>query len=476
MKNIILLLLLSLIAVGDKGAIPQPASEGPLADYVAKGDSSYHWVENRRSSYNNVSFRELTLTSQTWRNIVWKHQLYIIYPPSVKPNAQHALLIIRGGRWKQEYENPKGDFKLPKRADIFASIAEKLGTPVAILMQVPHQPIFDGKTEDEIIAFTFENYLNTNDPEWPLLLPMVKSAVRAMDAVTEYADQKWGLQIKSFTVTGASKRGWTSWLIGAVDKRVTAIAPMVIDILNMGPQLEYQKHVWGEVSYKIRDYSTRDIFRHLATEAGRKLQEVVDPYNYRHKLKQPKLIIIGTKDHYWPLDALNLYWNDLIGPKYILYLPGNRHRLNDYPRVVGSINALHQHVASGKVLPQLAWSFTNGCDRLSLKVESDIPPSKIVAWVASSVTRDFREAQWASYPTQNKGNVYFYDLDLPDAGYTALFGEAVFDEDSDIPYFLSTNVKIVETMGADPKVIQPSYPTLDTASCVTNSLPSTPST
>ena len=453
MKNIILLVLLSVTAVNAQGATAQAVTEGPLAGYVAKVDSNYLWVEHRRSLHKNVSFAELTLISQKWRDIVWKHQLYIIIPTRViKPNTQHALLFIRGGRWKQEYGNPKDDFKLPKRADVFASIAEKLATPVAILMQVPHQPIFGGKTEDEIIAFTFENYLNTHDPEWPLLLPMVKSAVRAMDAVAEYTDQKWDLQIKSFTVAGASKRGWTSWLTGAVDKRVTAIAPMVIDILNMGPQLEYQKRVWGDVSYKISDYSERDIFKHLATKAGRTLQEVVDPYNYRHDLKQPKLIIIGTNDHYWPLDALNLYWNDLLGPKYILYLPGNRHRLRDYARIVGSVIALHQHVANGKVLPQLSWKFTNDDGRLSLKVESDIPPSKIVAWVASSATRDFREAQWTSYPTQNKGNVYFYDLTLPEAGYTAIFGEAVFDEDSDIPYFLSTNVNIVKAIDADREV------------------------
>jgi hypothetical protein len=32
-------------------------------------------------------------------------------------------------------------------------------------------------------------------------------------------------QIKSFTVAGAFKRGWTSWLSEAVNKRVTAMTP-----------------------------------------------------------------------------------------------------------------------------------------------------------------------------------------------------------------------------------------------------------
>ena len=68
------------------------------------------------------------------------------------------------------------------------------------LLQVPHQPILDGKVEDEIISHTFDQFLNTGDPTWPLLLPMVNSAVRAMDAVQAYGRQAWSLNIEKFTV------------------------------------------------------------------------------------------------------------------------------------------------------------------------------------------------------------------------------------------------------------------------------------
>ena len=194
-------------------------------------------------------------------------------------------------------------------------MAEQMKTPVAVLLHVPQQPIFDGKVEDQIIAHTFDQYLKTNDSQWPLLLPMVKSAVRGMDAVQQFAQRQWKLQLKTFTVAGASKRGWTTWLTGAVEPRATAIAPMVIDVLNMGSQMKYQEKAWGKLSYKINDYSQLDLPARLNTEKGKALRAIVDPYSYRHLLTQPKLIMIGTNDHYSPLDALKLYWPEVTAEK-----------------------------------------------------------------------------------------------------------------------------------------------------------------
>jgi len=72
---------------------------------------------------------------------------------------------------------------------------------------VPFQPIFDGKTEDAIIAYTFDKYFPTGNPNWPLVLPTVKSAVHAMDVVQAFSKQEWSLGVEKFTVAGASKGG-----------------------------------------------------------------------------------------------------------------------------------------------------------------------------------------------------------------------------------------------------------------------------
>lgn len=415
-----------------------------LAAYVQEPDDSYGWQVRREGKLGSTSYAELILTSQTWRDIVWKHQLFLIKPAALDPANRQALLFIAGSSWKPELEQPPANDKLPGEANLLAAVAEQLRSPVAILLHVPHQPIFDGKHEDQIIAYTFEEYIKTGDPHWPLLLPMVKSAVRGMDATQEYAAQKWDVKIDAFTVTGASKRGWTTWLTSAVDPRVQALAPMVIDILNMAPQMRHQKATWGEFSEQISDYTERGLQGHLESERGAALREIVDPYSYRDQLQQPKFIMLGTNDRYWPLDALNLYWDGLPGPKYILYVPNNGHGLKDYGRLTGSLIALHQHAAGGRQLPELKWQFDEREAQLSLTVNSDIAPQKVEAWIASAATRDFREATWTSRPARRDGDHFLCELPVPEKGFAAMFAEAVYDGEK-LPFFLSTNVRIVGT-------------------------------
>jgi PhoPQ-activated pathogenicity-related protein len=420
---------------GDKTALDR---------YVAKADDSYRWVKKDTGKIIGVDYAELILTSQTWRGILWRHQLFVIKPSSTKPDTKHALLFIAGGRWKDALADLANKTRLPREAALFAAIAERMKTPVAILLHVPQQPIFDGKVEDQIIALTFENFLKTGDEEWPLLLPMVKSAVRAMDATQEFTKNEWSLGLETFTVTGASKRGWTTWLTGAADKRATAIAPMVIDMLNMQRHLEYQKSVWGDYSHKINDYTERGIQKHLATESGKALRAIVDPFSYRQRITQPKLMIIGTNDHYWPLDALNLYWDDLVGPKYVLYVPNNRHGLRDYGRVLGTLNALHQQAFNGFQMPKLSWTFKPNGTGLVLSVKSDVRPARVNIWKATAAKRDFRKSKWSSRQIERNGDGYAFELRPPETGYAALFGEAVYEADG-VPYYLSTNVRVINS-------------------------------
>ena len=113
--------------------------------------------------------------------------------------------------------------------------------------------------------------------------------------------------------------------------RVKAIAPMVIDTLNMKPQMEHQMMCYGKPSEMVKDYVERRLIPMPKTPEAKRLWSMVDPYFYRSKLTMPKLILNGANDPYWTVDALNLYWNDLPGEKYICITPNAGHDLQEMP-------------------------------------------------------------------------------------------------------------------------------------------------
>jgi PhoPQ-activated pathogenicity-related protein len=423
-------------------ALARAPLTGPLADYVAAKDDSYAWVKRSEGSVLTCKYAELILTSQTWRGITWKHQLFIIKPSQVDPAAKHAVMMIAGGNWSDKIAEPGTPLRLPGEAQLLALLAESLKAPVAVLLHVPQQPIFDGKREDEIIAYTFREFLKTGDPTLPLLAPMTKSAVRAMDATQVAMKKEWGLDVATFTITGASKRGWTTWLTGAVDDRAVAIAPMVIDMLNMSQHTKLQKESFGgQSSEQINEYDGLDKF--IDTPRGALLRKIVDPWEYRERLTQPKLVMLGTNDRYWPLDACNLYWNDLQGEKHLIYVPNNGHGLQDRARLVAGLNALNRSVIGGPPLPKLQWSFTALEGGAELRVASDVKPSRVRIWSATAATRDFRDSKWTAIDAAAAGGSFAHKHAAPSEGYAAFLGEAVYREGADDQLWLSTNVQIV---------------------------------
>ncbi|HWB01126.1 MAG TPA: PhoPQ-activated protein PqaA family protein [Pirellulales bacterium] len=440
MKYWLIAAVVSLV-VGAASIDLRAAEAGALERYVAAPDDSFQWVERRRGTQAGVSWVELRLTSQRWHDVSWKHQLFILKPSRVR-DPSRGLMVIGGGAWRDELEQPETDDKLPGQAAMMAGVVESVGAPVAVLLQVPFQPMFNGMVEDKIIAYTFAEYLKTGDDTWPLLLPMVKSAVRGMDAVQQFAAREWSMDIKHFTLTGASKRGWTTWLTSAVDERVTALAPMVIDTLNMSAQMPHQLATWGNFSDQIRDYTERGLQQFLLTGRGRALLSIIDPYFYRAEIDQPKLIILGTNDRYWTLDALNLYWNDLVGPKYVLYVPNQGHGIRDLPRLLGTTVAFHRHAAGELKLADLTWNYEKQPGKVRLAMQSDVEPTTVTLWKAEAPTRDFRDAEWRSTPVPGREAGYDASVSQPKSGFVAIFGEAVFATES-APYYLSTTVQIL---------------------------------
>jgi PhoPQ-activated pathogenicity-related protein len=415
-------------------AMARPAiGASELQRYVTADDPAYRWERVAQTSpQEGLVVHELRLISQVWQGITWQHRLRIITPRASNDASSLALLLVAGtGAAEQEW-----------REAIF--MARTLTTPVALLSDIPNQPLFGGLVEDDLLAHTFVQFLTTQDATWPLLLPMVKSVVRAMDAIQDFLYRQRPLPMAGFVVSGASKRGWTAWLTPAVDPRVKAIAPWVYDNLNLAQQLRHQRATWGHFSGQIAEYTERGLpQRLLAGEPGAvELAALVDPFSYRHHLAIPKLIILATNDRYWPLDALNLYYDALPGERYVLYVANTGHSLQPgRERAIAGLMALFQHAAGRRRLPTLQWDAKVEADTLSLALITDRPPRSVRAWVTTAPTRDFRNARWEAFEMQSEHDRYVYHRLMRQGHITAIFGEAEYSADPG-PFFLSTTVRL----------------------------------
>ncbi len=412
--------------------------------YVAEPDPSYAWSFVRRYDHRAADIVEFRLDSQTWQGELWKHQLLIVRPRRVA-DERHAVFIVGGGRWRDDAGFAAADAALPEDGEIFVQIARWLEAPVVVLGQVPYQPLF-GMTEDRLIAHTFERFLATGDERWPLLLPMVKSVVRAFDASSAASQREWGAPLARFTVLGGSKRGWTTWLVAAADGRVAAIAPIVIDALNMERHFPHQVEAWGAPSEEIKPYTDLGLDRILASEEGADLRRIVDPYSYRERLDLPKLVILATNDEYFPPDSANLYFDGLREPKHLLYLPNQPHSVRDYEPVVRSLRALHEAVRDGEPLGQVEWEYADADGAVALCIRADGARSLRV-WRAESADRDLRDANWLPAVNVQSAAARFV-LAEPTDGYVGVFGEAEFGTGRRA-FTLSTSLNVLNA-AADP--------------------------
>jgi len=352
-----------------------------LYNYLVKPDPSFAVTSVSEDGRGTT----IGLTSQTWHGITWKHTILYRQPATVIGDGT-AILYITG-------DGPRdGDYR-----DI-SLMSAATGMPVAMLFDIPNQPLW-GMKEDDLIAHTFEQYLKTSDASWPLLFPMAKSALRAMDAVQAATGQS----IKKFIVTGASKRGWTTWFVGASkDPRVIGIAPMVYDNLNVGPQMKHQISQWGAYSEMIQDYTRRGLQQKLATPQGRKLAQIIDPYSYRSEIKIPTLIVKGANDPYWTADATSLYWNGLKQPHWLMIVPNAGHDLGGGIQAAQTVGAFSRSLAGQFNMPQVAAKVQANEKNLpwNFKVPKATSPKDPVLvearlWAAASESLDFRKSRWS---------------------------------------------------------------------------------
>jgi PhoPQ-activated pathogenicity-related protein len=413
-----------------------------LQTYVGKPEAAFEWNLKNQTEQSGDRIYDLQFVSQIWQENKWQHQLQVYRPRSVAPNST-IFLWVTGGSARPEY------------GAMGMELARKIRAPVAFLYHVPNQPLLEGNLrEDDLIAETFVRYLKTKDENWPLLFPMVKSVVKAMDVLQAFGKKEWSEPIDKFIVAGASKRGWTTWLTAAVDQRIKAIAPVVIDTLNMRAQMSRQLQAFGDYSSRLTPYSSRGLLPIPETPEGERLLSMVDPWAYRDRLTMPKLIVNGTNDFYWATDALNLYWDGIPADKWALYVPNAGHNLRRQDRsqpdqlndLINGLAAFSRHQITGTSMPKLSWKHENVNGNLRLSIAATPAPTGARLWIAQTPTRDFRTAGWSEHKVSLTDGKIVAEMPPPEKGHLAFFGELDYAIDG-LRYHLSTQVRMTEALG-----------------------------
>lgn len=419
-----------------------------LDRYIAEPDPNYRYeVINTVEGEGYTSFI-LEMISQQWLteaevNLpIWEHYMVVVVPDEIRSDI--GFLYITGG--SKENDAPTS----PEETDVRRAL--ETGTVVTTLYMVPNQPlkfVEDNRqrSEDAIIAYTWDKYLRTGDEKWPLRLPMTKAAVRAMDTVTNLmaSNVGGGIEVDQFVVAGGSKRGWTTWTTAIVDNRVVAIMPIVIDMLNLSESFKHHFSVYGAYSLAVIDYVTSRNVNWIGTPEWDELMDLVEPFEYRDRLELPKYLLNSTGDEFFLPDSSQFYWDELVGEKHLRYVPNSNHGMGGTD-VLDSVDAWYHAIVHNVKMPRYSWDLAEDG---TITVHSLDEPEKVLLWQAHNPNdRNFSQpvlgrAYESTELSEIEQGLYQVKLDAPDSGYTAYYVEMHYSSGIRAPFKFSTGVKIV---------------------------------
>jgi PhoPQ-activated pathogenicity-related protein len=339
-------------------SLPMDQSRDLLDIYIRQHQGESSWTEKPADGH-----RLFELESQTWQGHKWVHELAVV-EPACSCTEPGIVLEITG-------DNPDNRDLIWAR-----DLADTTGFPVAVLFQVPNQPLLE-MVEDDLVAHTLDQQLDGKGDDWPLLFPMTMAVLAAMDALEKISGGKWTKPV----ITGASKRGWTAWLAAeAVPDRISGLAPRVFDNLNMPAQMVKQQSDWGECSPMLEDYVTRGLDHAHETPPGLALIQQIDPWSRRSRVTVPTLVINAGNDGFWTVDALSVYWDDLEMPKALWTAPNASHGM-DFEHWGPALGGFCRHCLAGADFP-----FVGG----------QMSPVSTRQWSAWSPDRVFIDSEWTT--------------------------------------------------------------------------------
>ena len=374
--------------------LPGEANATDLDRYMALPTPDYNWEYNASLAYEGsiplvgkYTAYFLNMTSHRWLTDeeagpcgLWQHAVMVVVPHNLDKSVDTAMV------WPTLGNDPPG---VPGDTEgdmvLVTTLAVSARQVVVAVFQTPNQMCTfpqdpkhtANRSEDSLIAYTWRRYLDLmheGDTDgrafrWPSHVPMTMAVVRTMDATQEFLSKcdECGLKDavpQAFIPFGASKRGWVSWMTAAVDKRVCAIAPVVMDLLHMSKGFHMWWRNYGGLSFIARDYWNEDLLKWLDTPEMDAFFSFEDPIVYKDRYTElPKLVITSTGDEFFQVMDDHLWFDEMPGNNHLLRAPNADHlEVTGLSKIIPSlvtwvhtINLQRKAKAPEPVLPALTW-------------------------------------------------------------------------------------------------------------------------
>jgi PhoPQ-activated pathogenicity-related protein len=341
---------------------------------------------------------------------LWTHQVVVTVPKVLK--IKDRAVIYNTGACN---ENPS----LPKSTDEELAAIDDLGSKVGIItvllyqnpnchLVFPSDPSGKKREEDAVIAWGWYQFIKTGDPEWLPHIAMAKAVMQGMRAVQQYTAEQHIADIDGWIVSGASKRGWTTWLVGCVKcpscPTVVGIAPVVPIVPDLRAGLHHMYRSYGGWSFAFQDYLDVNLTQYLDDPSFANMMKIVDPIYYADRLERlPKIVSVSSDDEFMMMEWTRLWWSKMPGETHLMIANNAEHSMaSGIFELIANLANFVSSVSLHGTRPSFTWDIDLENGVISVTIPSNVKHGKVVLRHATTLHADRRDFRWVAAPVNGK--------------------------------------------------------------------------
>jgi len=290
------------------------------------------------------------------------------------------------------------------------------------------------------------------------------AAMAAMRAVQEYTEHAQIASIDGWLVAGASKRGWTTWNVGAVNcpscPKIVGIAPIVPIAPAIKEGLHHMWQAYGNWTFAFQDYLDVNLTRQLDDPGFEDLLRVEDPVYFMDRLENiPKMVIVSSDDEFMMMEWTRLWWDRLQGEKHLLIANNAEHSMaTGIVQLLESIANFANSVFQSGTRPTFDFDINMTSGVIEVRIPKSQAHGKVVLRHAKTLSSKRRDFRWAAAPDASgnckaptfkvkslcaqpivwtgttldpdSAGVYRASIPAPEHGWAGLFVEVYFPSDT----------------------------------------------